>query len=72
MSKHDGHKLVYVLDRCTVQIPVVINDDGDVTHKEGADYAIIDYDGDAGIWCDDCNTSIHGGESGLSEEWQVV
>jgi hypothetical protein len=72
MSKHDGHKLVYVLDRCTVQIPVTMTLNGDVTHAADAQYEIIDYDGDSGIWCEDCKDSVHGGESGLSEEWQVV
>jgi hypothetical protein len=72
MANHDGHKLVYVLNQCTAQIPVVMTEDGDVTHAENAQYEITDLDGDAGVWCDDCSERVYAGEDGLSEEWQVV
>lgn len=72
MAKHDGHRLFYVLDRCTVQIPVTITPEGDVTSGEDAKYQIVEYDGDSTVWCDDCNERIVGGEDGLSDSWMVV
>lgn len=72
MGKHDGHRLVYVIDRCVAEIPVTITPDGDVTHPEGAEYEIVAFDGDSGIWCNDCDERIPGGEHGLSDSWMVV
>jgi hypothetical protein len=69
---HEGHKLFYVLDRATVQVQVTITPEGDVTHAPDAEYEIIDFDGDAGIWCGTCNKRVYGGWEGLSEDWQVV
>lgn len=72
MGKHDGHKIVYVLDHCIAQAPVTITADGNVAHPEDAQYEVIEYDGDGAVWCDTCNEQIYGGEHGLSKYWEVV
>lgn len=72
MSKHDGHKLVYVLDACIAEHEVTITPEGDVTYVPTSRFKITSFGGDSGIWCNDCDEQIHGGENGLSEEWQVV
>jgi len=72
MGKHDGHKLIYVLNACVVEQVVTITADGNVTHVPDNDPEITDWDGDGTLYCDTCNEQIYGGEHGLSEYWEVV
>lgn len=70
MNKHDGHKLVYVYDRCVAQQVCEITAEGNVLVT--GDLEVIDIDGEARVYCDTCDERVHDGEGGLAEDWIVT
>ena len=69
MATHEGHKLVYVYDHCVAQQTCVITPEGNV--RVTGDLEVIDFDGDARVYCDTCDERVYAGESGLSVDWEV-
>lgn len=69
MKAHTGHKLQYVTDKCVVQQRCEIAESGDVVITGWSE--VIDIDGDAYVYCDDCETRLST-EDGLSEDWMVI
>lgn len=70
MGTHEGHKLVYVYDRCVAQQVCEITPEGNV--QVTGDLEVIDIDGDTRVYCDTCDVQVYAGEGGLSVDWECV
>ena len=70
MSVHEGHKLVYVYDRCVTQQACEITPEGNV--RVTGDLEVVDIDGDTRVYCDTCDVPVYAGDAGLAVDWQVV
>ena len=69
MSTHEGHKLVYVYDRCVTQQACEITPEGNVLVT--GDLEVVDIDGDARVYCDTCDVPVYAGDAGLAVDWEV-
>lgn len=69
MNAHEGHKLVYVYDRCVTQQACEITAEGNV--RVTGDLEMVDIDGDTRVYCDTCDVQVYSGEGGLSVDWEV-
>lgn len=70
MNTHEGHKLVYVYDRCVAQQTCEITPDGNV--RVTGYLEMVDIDGDTLVYCDTCDAQVYAGEGGLAVDWECV
>jgi hypothetical protein len=69
---HDDHEVRYIEENITRSFKAIITSEGDI--RIDPEEVEIDFmtNTTTHVWCMDCQRVLSGGDSGLSDDWQVL